>query len=186
MSAATGSPGNSISIRPASCSSTRPGLGRTWRANADAVGAAEDCAPPFRTAITRRLGSSPACAFAASWRKRPSTGRSMRPRSRNGWKNVSSLPFRKATSSSWTICRATREPRVEQLIKAAGAELRYLPPYSPDMNPIEKAYSKLKAFLRKIAERTVAGLLIALDACADIFKPAECANYFRACGYDTG
>ena len=50
-------------------------------------------------------------------------------------------------------------PRAEQLIKAAGAELRYLPPYSPDMNPIEKAYSKLKAFLRKIAERTVAGLL---------------------------
>ena len=74
-------------------------------------------------------------------------------------------------------------PRVEQLIKAAGAELRYLPPYSPDMNPIEKAYSKLKAILRKIAERTVAGLLIALDACADIFKPAECANYFWACGY---
>src|SRR5580704_13984484 len=77
-------------------------------------------------------------------------------------------------------------PRVEQLITAAGAELRYLPPYSPDMNPIEKAYSKLKAFLRKIAERTVAGLLIALDACADIFKPAECVNYFKACGYDTG
>jgi transposase len=77
-------------------------------------------------------------------------------------------------------------PRVEQLITAAGAELRYLPPYSPDMNPIEKAYSKLKAFLRKIAERTVAGLLIALDTCADIFKPAECANYFEACGYDTG
>jgi transposase len=66
----------------------------------------------------------------------------------------------------------------------AGAELRYLPPYSPDMNPIEKAYSKLKAFLRKIAERTVAGLLIALDACADIFKPAQCVNYFKACGYD--
>ena len=77
-------------------------------------------------------------------------------------------------------------PRIEQLIKAAGAELRYLPPYSPDMNPIEKAYSKLKAFLRKTAERTVAGLLIALDACADIFKPPECVNYFRACGYDTG
>ena len=64
--------------------------------------------------------------------------------------------------------------------------MRYLPPYSPDMNPIEKAYSKLKAFLRKIAERTIAGLLIALAACADIFKPAECVNYFAACGYDTG
>jgi hypothetical protein len=53
------------------------------------------------------------------------------------------------------------------------------------MNPIEKAYSKLKAFLRKIAERTIASPLRELDACADIFKPAECANYFEACGYDT-
>ena len=70
-------------------------------------------------------------------------------------------------------------PRVEQLINAAGA------PYSPDMNPIEKAYSKLKVFLRKIAERTVAGLMNALDACAEIFKPKECANYFKACGYDS-
>jgi transposase len=81
---------------------------------------------------------------------------------------------------------AHKGPRAEQLIKAAGAELLYLPPYSPDMNPIEKAYSKLKAFLRKIAERTVAGLMTALDACADIFKPVECENYFAACGYDTG
>jgi len=76
-------------------------------------------------------------------------------------------------------------PRVEALIKAADAGLRYLPAYSPDMNPIEKAYSKLKSYLRKIAERTVAGLLSALDACADIFKPLECVNYFKACGYDT-
>jgi transposase len=76
-------------------------------------------------------------------------------------------------------------PRVEQLIKAVGAELRYLPPYSPDMNPIEKAFSKLKAFLRKIAERSVAGLMNALETCVKIFKPNECVNYFRACGYDT-
>ncbi len=80
---------------------------------------------------------------------------------------------------------AHKGPRVEELIKAAGAELRYLPPYSPDMNPIEKAYSKLKAHLRKIAERSVAGLMRALEACADIFRPAECENYFAACGYDT-
>src|SRR5208283_408042 len=80
---------------------------------------------------------------------------------------------------------AHKGPRVEKLIKAVGAELRYLPPYSPDMNPIEKAFSKLKAYLRKIAERTVAGLMRALEACADIFKPAECTNYFVACGYDT-
>ncbi|MGQ0445303.1 MAG: transposase, partial [Beijerinckiaceae bacterium] len=69
--------------------------------------------------------------------------------------------------------------------KAAGAGPRYLPPYSPDMNPAEKACSKLKASLRKIAERTAAGLTRALDACAGIFKPAECQNYFKARGYDT-
>ena len=80
---------------------------------------------------------------------------------------------------------AHKGPRVEELIKAAGAELRYLPPYSPDMNPIEKAFAKLKAHLRKIAERSVAGLMRALETCAHIFKPAECANYFDACGYDT-
>jgi len=83
---------------------------------------------------------------------------------------------------------AHKGPRVEQLIKAAGAELRYLPAYSPDMNPIEKAFSKLKAFLRKIAERTIAGLMRALETCAEIFKPSECTNYFKSCGYrdDTG
>ena len=83
---------------------------------------------------------------------------------------------------------ATVGDRVEQLIKAAGAELRYLPAYSPDMNPIEKAFSKLKAFLRKLAERTVAGLMRALENCAQIFKPSECTNYFKFCGYqdDTG
>jgi DDE superfamily endonuclease len=77
---------------------------------------------------------------------------------------------------------AHKGPRVEELIKAAGAELRYLPPYSPDMNPIEKAFSKLKAHLRKIAERTVGGLMRALETCADIFKPTEGENYFTACG----
>ena len=76
-------------------------------------------------------------------------------------------------------------PRVEQLIEAAGAELRYLPRYSPDMNPIEKAFSKLKSFLRKISQHTVAGLMNALETCAHIFKPVECVNYFKACGYDT-
>jgi len=72
-----------------------------------------------------------------------------------------------------------KRPEVEKLIKAVGAELRYLPPYSPDMNPIEKAYSKLKAFLRKIAEKIVAGLLAALDTWAAIFNPTECANELR-------
>ena len=86
------------------------------------------------------------------------------------------------------ICDNLRVHKVQgvrEAIERCGATLHYLPPYSPDMNPIEKAFSKLKAYLRKIAERTVAGLIRALEACADIFKPTECTNYFAACGYDT-
>jgi hypothetical protein len=52
------------------------------------------------------------------------------------------------------------------------------------MNPIEKTSSKLKAIPRKFAERTLAGLTRALDACADILKPTECTSHFAACGYD--
>ncbi len=71
------------------------------------------------------------------------------------------------------------------MVRAAVPSLRYLPPYGPDMNPIEKPFAKLKAYLRKVAERTVARLMRALEACAEIFKPAECKIYFKACGDDT-
>ncbi len=74
--------------------------------------------------------------------------------------------------------------KVRELIEAAGASLRYLPPYSPDFNPIEKAFAKLKAHLRKAAERTVDGLWSAIGRCLDLFKPTECQNYFAASGYD--
>ena len=75
-------------------------------------------------------------------------------------------------------------PRVRALIEAASAELRFLPPYSPDFNPIENASSKLKALLRKAAERTVDGLWTAIRSILSTFAPTECANYFTACGYD--
>ena len=75
-------------------------------------------------------------------------------------------------------------PRVRELIEAAGASLRYLPPYSPDFNPIENAFAKLKALLRKAAERTVEGLWNAIGRLVDLFTPPECANYFAAAGYD--
>jgi transposase len=75
-------------------------------------------------------------------------------------------------------------PRARALIEAAGASLLFLPPYSPDFNPIENAFAKLKALLRKAAERTVEGLWAAIGRIADVFTPAECANYFSACGYD--
>ena len=74
-------------------------------------------------------------------------------------------------------------PRVRALVAAAGAEVRYLPPYSPDLNPIEKAWSKLKAQLRAAGERTIDGLWAFLGRVLDDFGPEECRNYLRSCGY---
>ncbi len=72
---------------------------------------------------------------------------------------------------------------VRQAIEAAGALLRYLPPYSPDLNPIEKMFSKLKALLRKAAKRTVDSLWQEIGRTLDLFTPDECSNYFISCGY---
>jgi transposase len=70
-----------------------------------------------------------------------------------------------------------------KLIEARGAELRFLPPYSPDLNPIEKLFSKLKAHLRKAAHRTVDALWNEIGKLLDTFSPHECANYFKSSGY---
>ena len=79
---------------------------------------------------------------------------------------------------------AHKGPRVRQLIEAAGGKLLYLPPYSPDFNPIENAFAKLKALLRKAAERTVERLWTAIGKLIDLFKPQECKHLFAAVGYD--
>ena len=73
---------------------------------------------------------------------------------------------------------------VRAAIEAAGASLPYLPPYSPDFNPIEQAFAKLKAMLRKAAERTLDDLWRSIGRIIDTFTPTECANYFTAAGYD--
>jgi transposase len=72
---------------------------------------------------------------------------------------------------------------VREAIEATGATLRYLPPYSPDLNPIEMLFSKLKAALKKAAHRTVDALWNEIGKLLDTFSPAECANYFNAAGY---
>ncbi|MDO8912778.1 MAG: IS630 family transposase [Phenylobacterium sp.] len=69
-------------------------------------------------------------------------------------------------------------------VEAAGATLVFLPPYSPDLNPIENAFAKLKAMLRKAAARTLEQLWSAIAQIIDAFTPRECANYFAAAGYD--
>jgi transposase len=73
---------------------------------------------------------------------------------------------------------------VREAIEAAGARLMFLPPYSPDFNPIEKAFARLKAMLRRASERTVSGLWSLIGRLVDLFQPQECANYFSSCGYD--
>jgi transposase len=79
---------------------------------------------------------------------------------------------------------AHKPTAVRKAIEAAGAELRFLPPYSPDFNPIEMAFSKFKAFLKKTAARTKEDLWDAIAQAIDTFTPQECKNYFAAAGYD--
>lgn len=79
---------------------------------------------------------------------------------------------------------AHRVRGVKAAIECAGAKLLYLPPYSPDFNPIEKAFAKLKALLRKAAARTVDDLWAAIAEALKAFTPIECKNYFVSSGYD--
>jgi transposase len=72
---------------------------------------------------------------------------------------------------------------VRDAIEAAGAWLLHLPPHSPDFNPIENAFAKLKALLRAKAARTITALWDAVGSLIDLFTSAECANYFKAAGY---
>jgi transposase len=72
---------------------------------------------------------------------------------------------------------------VREAIEAMGAELRYLPPYSPDLNPIQQVFAKFKALLRKAAERTVEALWNRIGQVLDAFTPGECANYLANAGY---
>lgn len=73
---------------------------------------------------------------------------------------------------------------VRALIEAKGAELRFLPPYSPDLNPIEQAIAKLKAHLRRAAERTLDTLWTRIGQIIDTITPTEAANYLRDAGYE--
>lgn len=73
---------------------------------------------------------------------------------------------------------------IREAIAAKGAELRYLPPYSPDLNPIEKLFSKLKALLKKAAHRTMDALWNEIGQLLNTFSKTECSNYFKAAGYN--
>ena len=76
-----------------------------------------------------------------------------------------------------------KQPEVHAAIVGAGAHLRFLPPYSPDFNPIEQAFAKLKAFLRAVRPRTFAQVVELVGLALELFTPAECLNFVRHCGY---
>ena len=76
-----------------------------------------------------------------------------------------------------------KQPAVRTAIEQAGASIRFLPPYSPDFNPIELAFAKLKAFLRAVRPRTFEHVCELMAAALGLFMPDECANYVRHCGY---
>ena len=78
---------------------------------------------------------------------------------------------------------AHKQPEVREAIEQVGARLRFLPPYSPDFNPIELAFAKLKAFLRAARPRTFDQVCELMAAALGLFMPDECANYVRHCGY---
>jgi len=80
-------------------------------------------------------------------------------------------------------CRVHMGPGIRAAIEKARATVRYLPKYSPDLNPIEMPYSKFKQFLRKVAARTVPALTRAIRSFIPQLNPQECANYFRHAGY---
>ena len=72
---------------------------------------------------------------------------------------------------------------VKQAIESVGAQVFYLPPYSPDLNPIEQVFSKLKTLLRKFKLRTMEELWKKLGELCDVFSPNECKNYYKNSGY---
>jgi transposase len=79
---------------------------------------------------------------------------------------------------------AHKPTAIREAIEAAGAELRFLPPYSPDFNPIELAFSKIKALLKKAAARTLEHLWTAIRDAIDAVTPEDCQSFFTASGYE--
>jgi transposase len=75
------------------------------------------------------------------------------------------------------------QPEVHAAIERAGATLRFLPPYSPDLNPIEQAFAKLKAFLRAARPRTFDRVVELMALALELFAPSDCLNFIRHCGY---
>lgn len=132
-------------------------------------------APPDNTAALRTTGLLATASFEGAvngGRVRDCVARTPFPALRPGdTVTLDNLPVHKVHG-------------VREAVEAAGARLLFLPPHSPDFNPIEQAFAKLKALLRSAAARTVADLHVAIRHASTRFTPQECRNYVTAAGYE--
>lgn len=118
-------------------------------------------------------------------RRPPAHRRCDRPRDRAGALATPGGRQRRTGAKPSRALPAHKIAAVRAAIQAKGAQLFLLPPYSPEMNPIEMVFAKLKTLLRQALERTREGLWNRSGELLDHFSPEECANYFRAAGYGT-
>ena len=93
-------------------------------------------------------------------------------------------PLNEGDTVIMDILPAHKIAAVRKIIEKADARLLYLPPYSPDLNPIEMMFAKMRALLRKLKERTIEQLWDRIGTVLDELTPQECSNYFRHDGYD--
>lgn len=110
---------------------------------------------------------------------------------RSHWRLVQARPgkcggSRKASLVILDNLATHKNPEAEKAMRQAGCWFVFLPPYSPDLNPIEMAFSKLKAHLRRIGARTFTDMFNAIAEICDLYSPEECWNYFTAAGYVSG
>src|SRR5579863_1172664 len=110
-------------------------------------------------------------------------GRSTAKPSSSTSRRSSPRPSRRAMSSSWTTSAATKEKPPAPSSEPKGAHLIFLPPYSPDLNPIEQVFAKLKHLVRNAQPRDVEATWRKVGQLLDLFSPAECANYLANSGY---
>ena len=110
---------------------------------------------------------------------------------RSHWRLVQARPgqcggSRKASLVILDNLATHKNPEAEKAMRQAGCWFVFLPPYSPDLNPIEMAFSKLKAHLRRIGARTFTDMFNAIAEICDLYSTEECWNYFKAAGYVSG
>ena len=180
---ATGATGNRCATSGSTSFSMSAASPPTCYGGMAAVPAAPASTITRPAASGRRTRWSRRCAWRGSPPRASSTARSIPTRSARMSTRSSSRRCGPATSLCSTTWRSIRSPRFAPPIEAAGAALRFLPPYSPDFNPIEQAFAKLKAFLRAARPRSFDDVCALVAAALRLFTPTECRNFVRHSGY---